>query len=357
MYHNLVQWTCDHLWRIVDSQDQYLGIQLDITNACNLACKHCYHDHHKNIGALTYEQWLFVLDEYQNLLKRLCMKPRITLCGGEPIVCPFLIPLIGEIRKRFPACRVMLLSNGTLVTQETCKMLKQADVHVQISMDGPDVERHDMIRGVGSFARTLKGCQLLKNYDVKFNHLAVLSKRTSSWIPDFFSLPDKTGASEMNFVRLVSEGHARMMLNSGADAPLSGNELKVAYTEIHKCSQQSGVPTVTEGPLWCLIDEKLGAANSIGMTGFVIGYRGEFKVSSRVSAVLGNVLKDSMADLFLHHSTMQKLRKGDIEVCGKCRFYKRCRGDRNVSYATYGHFFGPDPGCWILNEVDRGHHL
>ncbi len=27
--------------------DRYLPLQIDITNACNLRCKHCYHPHHE----------------------------------------------------------------------------------------------------------------------------------------------------------------------------------------------------------------------------------------------------------------------------------------------------------------------
>ncbi len=347
MCHQMLQWVCDCLWRIVDSQDQYLGIQLDITNACNLSCAHCYHAHHKNSGALTYEQWISVIDQYQCLLKKLHMEPRITLCGGEPLLCPFLLPLLDEVRSRFPDCQLLLLSNGTLVSEKIANALRKANVHVQVSMDGPDATRHDAIRGNGSFEKAVSGCRVLKDVGVTFHHLAVLSKRTSGWIEDFFKLPKKTGAMEMHFVRLVPEGLALKMLTSGDDAPLNPSELKHVYETILRQSRLSGVNTSTRGPLWHLIDERLGSSNNIGMSAFVVGYRGEFKVSSRVSAVLGNVMQDSMEKLFLDHPVMRKLRRGEIDVCGQCQHYNKCRGDRNVSYATYGHFFGPDPGCWL----------
>ena len=43
---------------------RFLTIQLDITNACNLKCIHCYHPHHQNDGAMSYEGWLNILDQY-----------------------------------------------------------------------------------------------------------------------------------------------------------------------------------------------------------------------------------------------------------------------------------------------------
>lgn len=49
----LVNWFCDTVWPLVDGQQPILTVQLDITNACNLVCDHCYLPHHKNHGALT----------------------------------------------------------------------------------------------------------------------------------------------------------------------------------------------------------------------------------------------------------------------------------------------------------------
>lgn len=95
----------------------------------------------------------------------------------------------------------------------------------------------------------------------------------------------------------------------------------------------------------------MGSPNNVGFGGFVVEYRGEFKVTSRSGVSLGNVLEDGMEPLFLNHPVMKKLRRGEIEVCGKCEHFDKCRGDRNVSFAEFGNFFGPDTGCWV-----RGHY-
>jgi MoaA/NifB/PqqE/SkfB family radical SAM enzyme len=177
----------------------------------------------------------------------------------------------------------------------------------------------------------------------------VLSKRTSLWISDFFKLPPITGAGEINFTRLILEGHAKKLDALGEDYPLEGLELKQALQSILYYSHITKIPTKTSGSLWYLIDPTRGSPSNFGF-GMVIGYRGEFKVSSRISMSLGNVLEEGLEKLFLKHPVMKRLRRGKIEECGSCVNFRQCRGDRNASYGAYGHFFGPDPGCWLLNK-------
>ncbi len=344
---NFINWICDRLWTKFDSQEQFFHLQLDITNACNLICDHCYCPHHRNDGSLNYGEWCQVLDKYEALLNTLHMKAHVTLCGGEPPLAPFILPLIENIRKRFPDSLLSIQSNGTRITEELTQKCKEFNVSFQISIDGPDGERNDQIRGIGSFEKAMAGCGVLKDKSIPFIHQAVLSKRTAPWIDDFFALTRKTGARSMNFARLVIEGHAQEFQLNNKDAPLLGEELKTAYKRILDVSRRSGIATSTNGPLWCLIENGLGAPNNVGFNGLVIGYQGKIKVTSRTPMVLGNILEDSLEDVIFNHPIMKRLRKGAFDICSECSYFTQCRGDRNASFATYGHFFGWDPGCWL----------
>ena len=75
-------------------------------------------------------------------------------------------------------------------------------------------------------------------------------------------------------------------------------------------------------------------------------------VTSRTDFKLGNILEDGLEELFLNHHIMKNLRNGNIEVCGNCRFYKKCGGDRNASFVAYGSFLKKDPGCWFTNNTE-----
>ena len=94
--------------------DRYLPIQLDITNACNLRCKHCYHPHHQNEGALDLADWISLLDQYDALIRHLGFRPYVILCGGEPFLSKHFEPLLRDMARRWPNYRVSVLTNGTI---------------------------------------------------------------------------------------------------------------------------------------------------------------------------------------------------------------------------------------------------
>jgi MoaA/NifB/PqqE/SkfB family radical SAM enzyme len=346
-------WVLDHVWTQIDPQDHIFHLQIDITNACNLACTHCYLPHHKNSGALTFEDWCRVIDQYQLLLAKLHMQADIVICGGEPLLSPFLFPLIEYIRGVSPDCELHILTNGILVTTQIAQTMRRWKVKAQVSIDGPDASRHDLIRGAGSFAKTMQGCEMLRAADVSFHHLAVLSHRTTAWIADFFEVAKATGATHMNFVRLVTFGHAESLVAAGSDRPLKGLPLKQALTDIVHLSRAKGVETNTDHSLFHLIEPGLGSPNNIGFSGLVVDYQGRIKVSSRVPSFIGHVFKEGLEALFFEHPVMQKLRRGEIEGCGTCPDFKKCRGDRNASFESFGHFFGPDEGCFRELEISQ----
>jgi len=143
---------------------KFLSMQMDITNACNLICTHCYHSNHKNNGALDFEGWMQVLDQYESLLQKLALKPAITLCGGEPLVCKFLLPLIENLNTRFPGVSIQVLTNGTRITEALLEKLKKYNVCFQVSLDGPNAEVHDLKRGDGNFEKALTGLKLAREF-------------------------------------------------------------------------------------------------------------------------------------------------------------------------------------------------
>jgi radical SAM protein with 4Fe4S-binding SPASM domain len=124
-------------------------LELQLTDACNLKCKHCYigdADHHelapKQVAGILHE---FV--EMQGL--------RVLITGGEPL----LHSKFKEINELLPEffIRKILFTNGILLTKETLKTLKVDEI--QISIDGLE-PAHDRVRGTGTFNRSLEAMQL-----------------------------------------------------------------------------------------------------------------------------------------------------------------------------------------------------
>ena len=156
--------------------DRYLPLQLDITNACNLRCVHCYHPHHNNEGALSLENWKEILLQYKNLIQKMKYRPWIILCGGEPLASPYLLPLLAFITQEMPQSSLSILTNGTLVKEPLLSKLQAfPNLQFQVSLDGPDADRHDQIRGKGNFEKALAGIRSLKSNGFEVNVLSVAS--------------------------------------------------------------------------------------------------------------------------------------------------------------------------------------
>jgi len=327
--------------------DGVLTLQADITNACNLACKHCYHSNHFNRGALGLEEWKRVFDQYFALCRKLQLSPNLILCGGEPLLSPLLVPLITYYRDQDPTGQIFVLTNGTIYSEKKAEFLAQTNCEIQISIDGPEPESHNKIRGNGAFEKTVNNIPKYQFKGVPVHFLSILSGRTSTMIEKFFINAKKLGAMSQNFTRLVVQGTAIDLAGSNEDSALVGVELKAALSEIVSLSRKYDVPTATNQPLFHLIDSSLGGHDLMGFSGVIVDYKGNLKVSSRTDYIIGNVLEIGLENLFLRSPILGELRKNKIEKCGTCRHLKKCGGSRNSAFATYGSFLAPDPGCWL----------
>jgi radical SAM protein with 4Fe4S-binding SPASM domain len=328
-----------------------LPLQLDLTNACNLSCKHCYHDHHKNSGNLETADYLAVLRQYNNVIRAMGYSGDVLLCGGEPLLSKHLPFVLKEIAEKYPQFRVGILTNGTVVqtlspsTQALFKRLKRVDF--QVSLDGPNAESHDLIRGIGSFDRAIQGIRFLQRSGFSVHILSVLSSRTTVQIEYFFKLARELSINSLGFTRFIPVGIGKnIQTSSRHEKTLLGHALKQAYQQILICSARYKVRTNLNLPLMNLILPGLGRSGRF-FEGIVIDYQGYILASSRSRIKLGHIAKEGLATVLMNHTVFKTLRSPDKMGCGSCTQFKVCGGDRNVAYALTGNYFAKDPGCWI----------
>ena len=348
---NLKSLVLQRLVKLISGQE-YLTIQIDITNTCNLKCSHCYHANHINKDAISLDDWFEILEQYKNLTNKLLLKPSFIICGGEPLLSTKFKPLVQKIKTMWPSVPISVLTNGTLLNEKNITFLQKHDIEIQVSLDGPSSREHDLKRGEGNFDKSISGIKVALDKDMRVHILAILSKNSSEWVGDFFKMASELRVYSMNFTRFIPMGNGRKMVSDEQDQPLAGIELRDAYISILKNSKIFGVSTNTNKPLFCLIDKSLGSHSKFGFQGLIIDFKGNLKVSSRTDFILGNALKEGLENLFLKHPLLKRLRKSNIQGCGKCEFLTQCGGDRNISYAANGDFLGFDHGCWkseILN--------
>lgn len=116
--------------------------EVDITDNCNLRCKHCYHFHGKeDIKAQDLQK--SVWEKRFNGLYKSGIRA-VLLVGGEPALRPDVLMLAD---KTFPL--IYVITNGTI------KIPEKFSHRLFVSIDGL-LKTNDSIRGTGVFARVMK---------------------------------------------------------------------------------------------------------------------------------------------------------------------------------------------------------
>lgn len=126
-------------------------MQIYLTNACNLRCKHCY----------MYADAKLEDELTENEILELCRLFKenggryVTLTGGEVSVRHDFVKILCGINDI--GLGIHILSNGVLWSEELIStVINIKPERVQISLDGFNEKSNAMIRGAGNFAKVLE---------------------------------------------------------------------------------------------------------------------------------------------------------------------------------------------------------
>jgi len=100
---------------------------------------------------------------------------KIFVTGGEPLLLPDVAEILFACAAAAPT---IVLTNGMLFTGrriESLRSLPQDRVVLQISLDSPTPERHDLHRGRGTWARTREGIQRARALGFRVRLAATIS--------------------------------------------------------------------------------------------------------------------------------------------------------------------------------------
>jgi radical SAM protein with 4Fe4S-binding SPASM domain len=120
-------------------------LELQITDRCNLRCKHCYIGQRKDneLSVCRIRKILHEFEEIQGL--------RVLITGGEPLTHSRFAEINGMLPQFL--IRKILFTNGLLLSK---KILKNLNVdEIQISIDGLE-NAHDSLRGRGTFKKAIE---------------------------------------------------------------------------------------------------------------------------------------------------------------------------------------------------------
>lgn len=134
-------------------------VTFDITNKCNLRCKHCYN-----------RNKYFFKDKYPTLneeeIKSIISKLKTEGCeyinflGGEPLIRNDFINIVNYCKLK--GIKTLFTTNGILLSQEKYKELIEAGIEsIDISLEGTEKE-NDFIRGKGTYKKVINNIKAIK---------------------------------------------------------------------------------------------------------------------------------------------------------------------------------------------------
>ena len=191
-----------------------------VGSVCNLSCDYCYYLEKSKLykeaknHVMSEELLEKFIDEYIN--SQTMPQVLFTWHGGEPLMRPVsFYKKAVELQKKYARGRTIdnsIQTNGILITDEWCRFFKEHNFLVGVSIDGPQ-EFHDEYRknrqGQPSFAKVMKGIELLKKHGVEYNAMAVVNDFNADYPLDFYHFFKEIDCHYIQFTPIVERIYQR----------------------------------------------------------------------------------------------------------------------------------------------------
>ena len=355
------------------SKDKKPVVVWNMTQRCNLKCVHCYAHalDEKGVDDINTEQAKALIDDLAAY-----GSPVMLFSGGEPLVRADLPELAKYAVSK--GMRAVISTNGTLITREKAKELKEVGLsYVGVSLDGGE-EVHDHFRGVsGSYKKALKGIEHCQEEGLKVGLRFTINKRNQQELPLLFDLIRDLEIPRICFYHLVYSGRGSDLIKEDLDHQETRAVVDLIMDktrELHEQGHPKEVLTVdnhADGPyLWLrlLREDKKRAEEVMELLQFNEGNNsgrgiGCISWDGQVHAdqfwrnhTFGNVLERPFSEIWTDPNIelLHKLKDKKQYVggrCAKCRFLNICGGNfRARAEAYYDDIWAQDPACYLTDE-------
>jgi Fe-coproporphyrin III synthase len=356
------------------SKDKKPVIVWNVSRRCNLKCIHCYSHSRDKVysGELTTSQGKDFLSDIARM-----GSPVILFSGGEPLMREDIYELISFAREK--GLRAVLSTNGTFITREIARLLKNLDLsYVGISLDGLE-ETHDTFRQVkGAFQMALSGLRFCRDAGIKVGLRFTINKHNVADIPGIFRLLETEEIPRVCFYHLVYSGRGSNLMSedlSHEETRRTVDDIMAATKQLFDRGIHKEVLTVDnhadgvylylkllkespERAREVLSLLRMNGGNSSGNGIGCVSFNGDVYADQFWRHYsFGNIIKDRpFHEIWYDDSNplMKKLKNKKEHVkgrCAACRYLDLCGGNFRVrAEAVTGDIWGPDPACYLTDD-------
>jgi radical SAM protein with 4Fe4S-binding SPASM domain len=347
----------------------------NITRACNLKCIHCYNDS----GPGPAENELSTT-EAKDVIKDLAQfgVPVVLFSGGEPLLRHDIFELLKFANEL--GLRTVLSTNGTLITADITKQIKQHRVsYVGISLDGIG-EINDKFRGVsGAFDKAVEGIRNCQNENIRTGLRLTLTKQNVQDLEKLFDFLERQRIERACFYHLVPSGRGAALtdwalnhtqtraavetiLAGTKQLKNSGRKTDILTVDNHVDGVYVYLKLLAENAdraedVWKLLIWNGGGLYSSGVGIGCIDFNGKVHPDQFWwHYELGDVRKRPFSEIWTDGSEplLKGLRDRRSYVKGRCRlckFFDACGGSLRVrADLYYNDPWAPDPACYLTDD-------
>ncbi|MBU6997754.1 MAG: radical SAM protein [Theionarchaea archaeon] len=320
----------------------------DVTNRCNLNCRHCYVEATPaSVHELTTREAMTIIDQVVR-----AKVFRLSFSGGEPLLRKDIFDLIQYAAQWVP---VELATNGMLIYGEEASALKSSGVSmVQLSLDGLE-EAHDYLRKrQGAFQRVLEATGILKEAGIPFGVTTVVYRKNFSEITELVQLAEKLGAFTIRFYRLIYTGRAAEM----SSMDLTPTEYRWVLEEIY--GYKGTIHAVADEAFGFLLHGKENPHQWVGCQAgrTLAGIKANGQVVpcpmfDDPAFYCGSVLDQDFRKIWAHSPVMARFRALDKihGKCSSCTHLHQCGGGcRAAVYAKTHDLYASDYQCFVEGD-------
>lgn len=177
-------------------------IHWEVTNKCNLRCKHCLPmSGPARPGELTTEEAMAALKTFQA-----AGASRVFFTGGEPFSRNDFLDLLEQAVAL--GMRASVITNATLLSKATLETVKRLGVELGVSLDGVDETTNDAIRGKGSFRQTVGALKRCRDSGVPTTLYITVTAANVEQLDTLARLAKEHGCNAVHFSEVTIAGRA-----------------------------------------------------------------------------------------------------------------------------------------------------
>ncbi|MBT0158889.1 radical SAM protein [Candidatus Bathyarchaeota archaeon A05DMB-2] len=350
----------------------------DFTHQCNLNCKHCY----SNSGAvsqaeLSTAEALDVVDQLADF-----GVTALAFSGGEPLSRKDFFEVASHAVER--GLYVSVATNGTLLTKENVKKLKQARInYVEVSIDGATAQTHDAFRGVpGAFDKAVAGLKNCVEADLCACIATTATKSNLAEMPGILDLAEEIGAERFTYFNFIPTGRGKEHFDQ--DLTAEEREKLMLYL-LNRMSKGCKTTILTTAPQLARVALQCQGSKGTGEITMSMAHMQTARVSKKAVPLadfiggcgagrlycsispqgdvhpcvffpvnVGNLKTERFGDIWLNSRIFNALRdRSNLRgACGTCKYKYICGGCRARASAYHDDFLSSDPGCVLAKGLN-----